>query len=263
MRRTLPAAIILAATVLAGCSVLEDRDLAPGDVVVDLYTFSPLVEEDYVFCLRRADADEKTVVIPKGSGSEPIHVDNISRNSFRWYLYPASLARTSSLVDYPSGDPRRLYMAAGNVDASPEQAHLTPAAQSQAAQLTVVLSGDGTPDPGTPMSAELTVGRTRVNLDTWEGFPAETDVTVAKAGEDGVFRFLVYRQADYQQTLRISGCPGAPELIDVGLALRRCGYDWTAENLPDITLTIDITANSVSVSVEPWDEGSSKDITYL
>lgn len=263
MRHPLLSAIILTVTVLTGCSVLEDRDLAPGDVVVDLHTFSPLEEEDYIFCLRHGNSDEKWIRIPKGGGTEPIHVDGITRNNFRWFLYPASLERSASLVGFPAGDPRRLYMAAGNVDATPEQAYLTPKAQSQAAQLTVVFSGDGAPAPGTPMTAGLTTGRTRVDLDTWEAFPAESETTVTQTTSDGTFRFLVYRQADYLQTLRISGCPGVPSVIDVGLALRRCNYDWMAENLPDITLTIDITTNSFSIRVEPWDEGDSKDITYL
>ncbi len=52
-------------------------------------------------------------------------------------------------------------------------------------------------------------------------------------------------------------------VIPIGELIAFMGYNWNAESLSDVMLLIDVTASSVYVSVDGWEEGAYFDIVRL
>ena len=81
----------------------------------------------------------------------------------------------------------------------------------------------------------------------WEGTATE--------GER-IFRFRVPRQSDNSLSLGIRH-DGAPAgTFPLGEYIDRLGYDWGAEELQDVYVTIDLVLGLVTVSVSGWENGA-------
>ena len=81
----------------------------------------------------------------------------------------------------------------------------------------------------------------------WEGRAAEGERIV---------RFRIPRQSDdsLSLSLRHDGAPAGS--YPLGEYIARLGYDWHAEELQDIYVTIDQVLGLVTVSVSDWEDGA-------
>ena len=81
----------------------------------------------------------------------------------------------------------------------------------------------------------------------WEGRTAEGERIV---------RFRIPRQSDdsLSLSLRHDGAPAGS--YPLGEYIARLGYDWNAEELQDIYVTIDQVLGLVTVSVSDWEDGA-------
>ena len=75
------------------------------------------------------------------------------------------------------------------------------------------------------------------------------------------YQFIIPRQID--ETLSIDLMRGIEiyDTIILGRIIASTGYDWTAEDLADIDLVIDLSKGEISITVSGWDGPFSTTIT--
>ena len=120
-------------------------------------------------------------------------------------------------------------------------------------------------------------------VSAWDLMPLEGDFRFAPSPEDGVYRVRVPRQVDNSLELVMleiprqarndnkempdqaghdgrspvgAGDDGERVVVDrlpLGEYIARSGYDWTAENLEDVHIALDLENQQVMITVSGWD----------
>ena len=72
--------------------------------------------------------------------------------------------------------------------------------------------------------------------------------------EKGLRQVVLPRQCGGELVLRVTGVDGNPRNFRLSDYISAVGYDWTAPDLEDIKITIDMVHTTVSLSVSGWDE---------
>ena len=67
--------------------------------------------------------------------------------------------------------------------------------------------------------------------------------------------FRIPRQADSEMTFEIVHNGERIGIFPLGKYIERTGYNWNAEDLQDIFITIDLVIGQIIISVEGWEEG--------
>lgn len=75
-----------------------------------------------------------------------------------------------------------------------------------------------------------------------------------KPQEELMFTVVLPRQMDSSMTLEINDESDVLKEFALGEYVKACGYDWTEDNLKDITVGIDYSKTQVRICVKGWDE---------
>lgn len=94
------------------------------------------------------------------------------------------------------------------------------------------------------------------DLHSFEPVPGAFRWEGAAAQGERIARFRIPRQSDDSLSLGIRH-DGAPAgTFPLGEYIARLGYDWAAEELQDIYVTVDLVLGLVGVSVSGWEDGA-------
>ena len=96
-----------------------------------------------------------------------------------------------------------------------------------------------------------------LSLATLEPTEGEFCYDMPKSGNQETHIFRMPRQSDKSISLQVWDNAFAELLYEVPLGgyLDAAGYDWDADNLQDVQLSLDPLGKSVTVTVLPWEEG--------
>ena len=117
-------------------------------------------------------------------------------------------------------------------------------------------------DEGYVSPYDLEVWGNVAGVSAWDLMPLEGDFRFAPSPEDGVYRVRVPRQLDASLELVMLEMPdqarhdGERVVVDrlpLGEYIARSGYDWTAENLEDVHIALDMEKQQVMITVSGWD----------
>ena len=72
-------------------------------------------------------------------------------------------------------------------------------------------------------------------------------------GDGGVCDVCVPRQSDDSLRLELSDDTGVIRVLALGEYISASGYDWTAKNLKDLTVSLDYSLTGMTIVVEGWD----------
>ena len=75
------------------------------------------------------------------------------------------------------------------------------------------------------------------------------------------YAFRVPRQKDNSLALTLSCNGSVVETIDLGYLIAKSGFDWTAENLGDVSILCDLPAHTFTITVKEWEGPVTFDIT--
>lgn len=248
--RTMPA-LLLYAVVCAGCFVKEDRSDCPCRLLLD---FS---ENDV------SVVDSASVLALSGGNvvfSETVYADSFDKEYLA--LLPREdmvLLTVLSCMDgftedmdamiIPYGmDCPPVYMFADIIDTDCEYVRKSVVLRKNFCRLKVhVENGDVFP-------FRLVV-RGEVDGYMTDGKPSEGDFRCSASEiEDGVFTVVLPRQTDSSLELDVDDGTDVLKTFALGEILAASGYDWTAPDLPDVTLGIDYARTALTVSVQGWDK---------
>lgn len=88
-----------------------------------------------------------------------------------------------------------------------------------------------------------------------DGQPSSGDFScVAFPVDEGVSQVLLPRQTDSSLLLEVDDQAPHLKTFAIGEYLAAGGYDWTAENLADVTVVLDYSMTVISISMAGWDK---------
>ena len=86
---------------------------------------------------------------------------------------------------------------------------------------------------------------------------------LSRMNSDGIFSIKVPRQRDDSLTLRLySRDLEELKTFPLGTCIIESGYDWTAEDLEDISVSLDFASSSIKVSTSKWKKTLNFDLKY-
>lgn len=102
----------------------------------------------------------------------------------------------------------------------------------------------------------MRVRSTSVGMNIYTFEPVLGDFSAfASKNRDGTLEIILPRQYDDSMMLDIVDPNGKTEMsFKVGMMIKAAGYNWNSEKLDDITVTIDYASMTISVEVENWTE---------
>ena len=108
-------------------------------------------------------------------------------------------------------------------------------------------------DDGYISPYDLEVWGNVAGVSPWDLMPLEGDFRFAPSQEDGVYRVRVPRQVDNSLELVMLEDSEIVDRLPLGEYIARSGYDWTAENLEDVHIALDLENQQVMITVSGWD----------
>jgi len=235
------------------CSVKEDRTGCPC-----LLTVVSDRQEDAAVCAFIYDLPEKIdeeVLSPAESGIECV----VPRKELQvsYVSCPGMMPPENEMYKIPFGrECDSLFASSHVVDCNGETAVDTLRLYKNFCSLVgVVVGGSGF---GSVAAVGNVCGVTIPELRLVEGaFRFEPQVDPA-----GQFRMRLPRQKDGSLTMEFYDDGG--KLLwtyPLGVKMGEQGYDWSALNLSDIALAIDVSKFEVLLKIVPWTDGGSVDVT--
>ncbi len=81
-----------------------------------------------------------------------------------------------------------------------------------------------------------------------------------RADEEGNFVFCIPRQKDGGLNMTISRGDGSARVFAIGNYILASGYDWTAEDLKDVEVSVDYAAGVMRLHIEGWQDSGAVDL---
>lgn len=117
-------------------------------------------------------------------------------------------------------------------------------------------------DEGYSSPYDIEVWGNVAGVSAWDLMPVKGDFRYAPVQKNGVYQVRVPRQEDNSLELVMVEMPdqvghdGERAVVDrlpLGEYIARSGYDWTAENLADVNVALDLEKQQVMITVSGWD----------
>ena len=87
------------------------------------------------------------------------------------------------------------------------------------------------------------------------GEPSEGKFScVAYPSEKGLYQVLIPRQSNSSLLLEVDDMTPHMKLFAIGEYLSASGYDWTADDLADVTVVLDYSLTSLKIKIAGWDK---------
>ena len=226
---------------LAACSIKEDRTACPCSLVLEIsgLPVSPVLLE------------------VKGEGcsiTQSVHADtvlvlSVPKGKLTVSAVGGALAQPDGAVLIPLGEEAPpLWLFHADVPADVERVQLPVVLQKQ--YCTLELRFTGPPGYGPPFEVEVEGA-----ADGWlqDGRPSEGSfVRRLSPGADGTAALRLPRQKDDSLLMHIVFSDRIVRSFALGSYMAAAGYDWSASGLDDLTLKVDISLTSVSLSSGLW-----------
>ena len=237
--RLLP--ILASLLLLPSCSVKENRTACPCALALELiglpvrpvvlgvtgegYSFTEIVQADTVLVLP----------VPKGE----LAVSAVG----------GALAEGDGSVRIPEGEEAPpLYLFYADVSTEAEQVVLPVTLRKQFCALELLFKGPSGYGPPFEVAIEGAYGGWRP-----DGSPASGPFSRRLLpGSDGRATLRLPRQGDDSLLMHIVFADRKVRTFALGSYISASGYDWTAPDLEDLTLHVDISLTSVTISTDLW-----------
>ena len=237
--RLLP--ILASLLLLPSCSVKENRAACPCALALELtglpvrpvvlgvtgegYSFTDIVQADTVLVLP----------VPKGK----LAVSAVG----------GALAEGDGSVRIPEGEEAPpLYLFYADVSTEAEQVVLPVTLHKQFCALELLFKGPSGYGPPFEVAVEGAYGGWRP-----DGSPASGPFSRRLLpGSDGRATLRLPRQGDDSLLMHIVFADRKVRTFALGSYISASGYDWTAPDLEDLTLHVDISLTSVTISTDLW-----------
>lgn len=234
--------------ILAGCTVLEDRTECPCHMVLDFSaTDTTLISSVQIrisddFGVRYRDSLSAKMFMPE-------YAISVSRSEKYVNIYSGRdlLIEDEGGITVPPGcECPSVYMHSAIVDASFEELHHAVQMHKNHCVMNIIMENESSAE------YELCV---RGNICGYgrDGSPAEGEFRfVPQVYGNGQYKVVLPRQKDTSLMLEIDDGTEVLKKFALGEFIAAGGYDWTTPDLEDITVYIDWTVTSISLTIRGW-----------
>ena len=108
-------------------------------------------------------------------------------------------------------------------------------------------------DEGYSSPYDIEVWGNVVGVSAWDLMPVKGDFRYAPVQKNGVYQVRVPRQVDNSLELVMLEDSEIVDRLPLGEYIVRSGYDWTAEDLADVNVALDLEMQQVMITVSGWD----------
>ena len=92
-----------------------------------------------------------------------------------------------------------------------------------------------------------------VGVSAWDLMSVKGDFRYAPMQKNGVYQVRVPRQEDNSLEMVMLDDDDIVDSLPLGEYIARSGYDWTAEDLADVNVALDLEKQQVMITVSGWD----------
>ena len=236
---------------IASCSIKEDRSDCPCVLTIDASDIR--ADEIYIICSNTTRL-LKTSLIPIETG--PILEINVPRGCVNVAAYTGnefSTEQNDTLVIPYGKEADCIYANTCQINTDAETAYTRIDLNKQFARITLEFTN--LPENWSGPNIGLIVSGKTNGLSLNDLSPSEGEFNCDIAPDNkGIFSFKVPRQKGTDLYCRIEneGLTSVP--IALGEILESIGFDWTKENLDDISLELEFPSSVISVSITDWED---------
>ena len=108
-------------------------------------------------------------------------------------------------------------------------------------------------DEGYSSPYDIEVWGNVAGVSAWDLIPVKGDFRYAPMQKNGVYQVRVPRQVDNSLELVMLEDSEIVDRLPLGEYIVRSGYDWTAEDLADVNVALDLEMQQVMITVSGWD----------
>ena len=108
-------------------------------------------------------------------------------------------------------------------------------------------------DEGYSSPYDIEVWGNVAGVSAWDLIPVKGDFRYAPMQKNGVYQVRVPRQVDNSLELVMLEDSEIVDRLPLGEYIVRSGYDWTAEDLADVNVALDLEMQQVTITVSGWD----------
>ena len=247
MRRLVYVALTVALAM--SCSIKEDRTDCPCRLVLDFSEIDTSIVK-YLDVLATNDGDVafRDRVLAEDFKDE--YVRDVPHGEMRvnvWCLGEERIDDEHGVVIPYGCECPVLYMRSFVADTRDQLCRETVQVHKNFCRLTVLVEG----------AEEFLYSLTfKGNVDGYslDGLPSEGDFAcVAYPGESGNLQAGLPRQVDASLVLEVDDGTSVLKTFALGEYIVNGGYDWTAEVLEDVTVTLNYQMTYVKISISGWD----------
>lgn len=235
--------------VCAGCSVKEDRAICPCRLVLDF-------SEVDTTLIRSADVEmfsEDSLFLKNHLEAEDFEVEydlSVPRKQLQLCLWSGREGFESDdglRIPYGEEAPE-VYFHSSVVDADCEQLREIVKMRKNHCRLTMIMKGE----EFTPISVSLlgnVDGYTRDGIPSTGQFRCSSNV-----GSEGVCSMVIPRQIDNTLQMELDDGSGVFKKFAIGEFIAESGYDWTTQDLDDITVELDFAVTHLTLAIQGWEK---------
>lgn len=233
--------VLVPVVLLAGCSVKEDRSACPCTLVLD---FSNLPVTPVMLSVEGEGCSVLQIV-----HADTLMTLSVPRTDLSVSVTGGALPDAAGSVRIPFGEEAPpLYLYHASVPSDAEQVVLPVYLRKQFCQLTLAFTGP--PGYGPPFEVEV-----EGFVDGWarDGSPLDGPFSYRLLpGGDGMAVIRLPRQRDDSLLMHIVFSDQVVRTFALGNFMAAAGYDWSAADLEDLTLNVDVSVTSVTISTDAW-----------
>ena len=108
-------------------------------------------------------------------------------------------------------------------------------------------------DEGYSSPYDIEVWGNVAGVSAWDLIPVKGDFRYAPVQKNGVYQVRVPRQEDNSLEMVMLDDDDIVDSLPLGEYIARSGYDWTAEDLADVNVALDLEMQQVMITVSGWD----------
>lgn len=167
-----------------------------------------------------------------------------------WYGAGENVMGEEIIIPYGMECPK-IYMHVSHIETSGETYRETLRVRKEHCVMTVLTEGEGT------IPSEMRVVGNVCGYDA-SGLPMPGDFSYLL--NEGGCQVVLPRQKDASMMLNLDDHAGNRKSFALGQYLVKSGYDWTAADLDDVTVTIDYALTEIRLHINGWESVYKYDI---
>ena len=239
------------------CSIKEDRMACPcrlvldfsGNDTVSVRSARLLVNASEGFCLADTltceDFEDKYMVsVPRGEV-----------NVLAWYGCEGSVGRNEGLKIPYGEDCPEVYMDFFDIEAVAEETRHEVRLTKNHCRTTICVKTEEDFPYRLLVKGDID-GYEPDGLPSYGSFMYELELSDSMTGQ-----VTLPRQRDESLLLEVLDGDSVLKVFTLGRYISATGYDWSAENLEDLTLSLDYTHNLIGITIGNWDKEHHFDIS--